>query len=360
MMDSLDTPRLLVDATRMEHNISRFHEAVRGNGVDLRSHVKTHKTPEIAQRQVAAGAVGIAAAKVSEAEVFVDAGIGDVVVAYPVFGEEKWRRLAELAKRCRLTVHAENVPAIEGLSRAAREADAEIHVRIELDTGFHRSGVDVDGAMALARKVADSGLKFDGITSHRSIFFPGHAGRPAEELATEEGAIMVAAADRIRAEGIAVRTVAAGSTPTSVPLSAVDGVTEVCAGTYVFYDAGMADLGVAAPDDIAISIPCTVVSRQSARRYTVDGGAKTFTKDTYPGKGGDIFGRAVGRPDVIVALTDEHGIVETSAQPPAVGDIVAFHPMHVCPVVNLADELIVTRMGKVEAVWTVAARGRNR
>ena len=316
----------------------------------------------IAQLQVEEGAVGIAAAKVTEAEVFADHGIEDIVVAYPVFGEPKWQKMAKLAQRCRLTAHAENPKAVEGLSRAATEQGVHMGVRVELDTGLHRTGVSTDEAVDLASLIEkSSGIFFDGLTSHRSIFFAGATGRDREELAYEEGEIMVRAAETLRSRGIEVPNVVAGSTPTAEVLAGVDGITEVCAGTYAFYDAGMADLGVASYDDIALSISTSVVSHMGSDRYTVDGGAKTFTKDTYPGSGPPIHGRAVGRDAVVVAVTDEHGVVETrSGSLPPHGDLVYFYPMHVCPVVNLADELIVTRQGEIEDVWTVRARGTNR
>lgn len=358
----LDTPRLVVDADRLEVNIAHFHDGI-SRGVGLRSHIKTHKSVDIALMQVSQGAVGIAAAKTSEAVPFVDAGITDVVIAYPIFGDLKWRRAAELARRCdRFVVHAENPQAVDGLSNAAVDAEAEIGIRVEIDSGFHRTGVDATGAIELASLISDrAGVYFDGVTTHRSIFFPGSEGRDLDELGEEEGRFIVDVADEIRAAGITVDHVVAGSTPTASSVSSIDGMTEVCAGTYVFYDAGMVARGAADLDSLALSIPATVVVAHEGREiYTIDAGAKTLTKDQYPGSGEVRYGVGLDRPDdVVVGVTDEHGIVATRDSLPNLGEVIRFFPIHVCPTVNLADELLLSREGVVESILPVSARGRN-
>jgi D-serine deaminase-like pyridoxal phosphate-dependent protein len=357
----LDTPRLLIDEERLAQNIERFQREIANHGVALRSHIKTHKIPEIARLQVEAGAVGIAAAKVSEAEVFVDAGIRDVVIAYPVFGDHKWRRMARLARHARVTCHVENAAAISGLAVAARAEAVTLHVRIELDLGLHRSGVSPEEAVELANVVlSHESLHFDGVTAHRSIVFDGAAGRDISELSAEEGRLIVAGAEVLRRAGIEVPNVVAGSTPTAAGVAGVPGITEVVAGTYVFYDRGMAERGVCSQDDIALSIAATVVSCSRPGRYTVDAGSKTFTKDTYPGGTATRYGAHEDGGDMVVGLSEEHGIVATDAQLPPIGAVRRFHPMHVCPVLNLADDVAVLRDGAIVDVWRVAARGMNR
>lgn len=361
-IESLDTPRLLVDADRLERNIRTFHDSIPA-AVHIRPHVKTHKSVDIARLQMEAGAIGVAAAKVSEAAVFVDAGIRDVTIAYPIFGLHKWQRVAALAAACdRLVVHVENAAAVAGLSAAATAAGTEIGVRIEIDSGFHRSGVDSKGAVDLATVIsAAPGLYLDGITSHRSMFFPDAGGRDPYELGVEEGELMVRIAEDLRAVGVVVQNVVAGSTPTGPGVATVEGVTEICAGTYVFYDAGMAALGVVDSDRVSLSVAATVVvAHEKAATYTVDAGAKTFTKDRYPGQNAGTFGVGLDRPDTLVAVTDEHGIVATDGPMPGLGEVLRFYPMHVCPTVNLADELVVVRDGIVEECWPVSARGANR
>ena len=165
----------------------------------FRPHAKTHKAPVIAARQLAAGAVGLAVAKVAEAEVFAAAGCGDIAVAYPVVGPGKWRRLAELARTCTITINVESELAARGLSDAAVAAASRLRVHVEIDTGLHRCGVpaeEPESIATLCRLVQDlPGLDLDGITTFRHVIFPGADGRPVEELGREEGELMVGLAE---------------------------------------------------------------------------------------------------------------------------------------------------------------------
>jgi D-serine deaminase-like pyridoxal phosphate-dependent protein len=363
-VDDLDTPVQIVDLDKLEVNIHAMQAAVTAGGARFRPHIKTHKIPEIGRLQLAAGGHGIALAKVAEAEVFADAGFTDIVIAYPVVGREKWRRIAELARRCRMTVNVESDVAAYGLSAAATAAGVTILVQIDVDTGFHRCGVppdDPEEAIRLSRLVISlPGLDLDGLTTHRSAFFPDHGGRPVTELGREEGEIMVALADKLRAAGIPIREVTCGSTPTAIAAAAVPGVTEVRAGTYVFGDLIMTGVGAMRREDISLSIISTVQSRPYPARATFDGGMKTFMGEAFPSppkflKG---FGEAVDLPIYLEGLTEEHGLAVVPAGTKlAVGDRVAFFPNHVCTTVNLSNEVVGARNGWVEVVWPVAARG---
>ena len=173
---------------------------------------------------------------------------------------------------------------------------------------------------------------------------------------------MVELAERLRAAGMPIRTVAVGSTPTALAAATVPGVTEVRAGTYVFGDALMATWGAVAEEEIALSILCTVVSRPTPERATVDGGSKTFAGDVAPGMVAGLtgYGRMVGADAHIEGMTEEHGLVRLGpGVAPAIGERLRFVPNHVCTAVNLADEVIGVRDGRVEAVWPVLARGKR-
>src|SRR5207245_2133137 len=150
---------LVVDLDRLERNLRSFQTRTAAGGKRFRPHAKAHKTPELARRQLAAGAAGIAVAKTAEAEVFVAGGCRDVVVAYPVVGEEKWERLARLAREARLAVDVDSEVGVRGLAQAASAVDASIDVLIEIDGGLERSGLppsDLDGIERLARLVEES------------------------------------------------------------------------------------------------------------------------------------------------------------------------------------------------------------
>jgi len=362
-IDDLDTPVTLIDLDRLERNIRDWQAAMTTSGVAFRAHVKTHKIPEIARMQIAAGAAGIVCAKVSEAEPFAAAGIEDICIAFPIFGDTKWRRAAALAKRTRrLIVNCDSQEAARGLSAAVAAAGSTIHVQIDVDTGLHRGGVscaDTAAVERLARAIASlPGLVFSGITTYRSSSFPG-AGS-AQDAGREEGSILVDLAGRLRAAGIAVNDVSAGSTPTGRSVAQVAGITEVRAGNYVFNDLMQLGNGIAGEDRLSLSVLCTVTSHNDADRLTIDGGTKTFSGDA----GGAGTGRAtppaiaqaVDRRIFVERLNEEHGMARTEEKV-RLGEKIRFYPYHACTCANLNDEIVGFRGGKVEVVWKVAARG---
>jgi len=361
-IEALDTPCLLIDLDRMEANIQRWQATIAASGVDLRPHVKTHKSPELAQMQLAAGAAGITVAKIAEAEVFAAHGCRDIFVAYPVVGAEKWRRAAALAQTCRLIVGVDSLAGARGLSAAAVAVGARILVSVEIDTGLNRSGIAPEQAVELCRQILQlPGLDLDGIFTFRGGSFPGSAGRSVAELGREEGELMVALAEELRSAGIPIRSISVGSTPTARAAAQAPGITEVRPGTYIFSDYMQAEAGNVSYEEVALSILCTVVSRPGPDKATVDGGSKTFSGDIVPEryklKG---YARAVGMEAYVESLSEEHGVVRLGpGADMQVGDRVAFYPIHVCPTVNLSDELIGVRNGVVERVVPVLARGKR-
>ncbi|HEY3766719.1 MAG TPA: alanine racemase [Gaiellales bacterium] len=361
------TPSLVIDLRRMERNIAAWQAMADRNGVRLRPHIKTHKTPAIARMQLDAGACGIASAKPSEAEVFAASGCDDIVIAYPTVGAEKWARLARLARTARLTVNVDSDHQVRGLSAAAVAEGVEIRVQIEIDTGLHRVGVapaDYASLVAFARVIAAlPAIELDGITTHR--------GKPDERVAAmtnieaghEEGRILVDLAERLAADGLPVANVTAGGSVTGPGVAEVPGVTEVRAGTYVFYDAMQVGYGSATPADVALSVLATVISTRRAGWTTVDAGSKTFSGDRggVPGAGGDEIAVAVDLDAAVMRTTEEHGMVRLGPGASVeVGQKLQFTPYHVCTAVNLANELVGVRDGVVETVWPIAARGQTR
>jgi D-serine deaminase-like pyridoxal phosphate-dependent protein len=362
LVTDLDTPATLVDLDRLEGNIRDWQHGMDRCGVKFRPHAKTHKIPEIALMQLAAGARGIVCAKVSEAEPFAEAGVRDICIAYPVFGEPKWRRLAALAARgVRVTVNCDSEAAARGLSRAAVEAGVTLHLQVDVDTGLGRGGLPVGDAAAverLARAVlALPGLEFDGITTFRSVGFKG-APEP-RDAGHEEGRLLTALAERLRAASVEVREVTAGSTPTGRWVAEVPGITEVRAGTYVFNDLMQLALGSAAEERLALSVLCTVVSSTGPGRLTVDAGSKTFSGDVgAPGKAGETptIARAAGRAVFVERLSEEHGVASVEGEA-ALGEKMRFFPYHACTCANMTDEIVGFRGERVEVVWPVRARG---
>src|SRR5215813_556160 len=281
-VEDLDTPLILADLDRMERNISDWQSWMDARGVKLRVHVKTHKVPEIALLQLAAGARGICCAKVSEAEPFAAAGVDDIALAYPIFGEDKWARVAQLAASgVRMTANTDSEEGIRQASAAGESAGVVLHLQVDVDSGMARGGIplaEVDRVEALGRLIESlPGVEFDGLTTHRSYFFEGKLSR--EEEGHTEGAQLVAVADALRARGLRIREVNAGGSFTGKYVAEVPGITEVRVGTYVFYDVMHVAEGSATEDQLALTALCRVVSRWGDGGLTIDGGSKTFSGD---------------------------------------------------------------------------------
>ncbi len=351
--EQLATPCLVVDLDRLQRNIITWQSAADAAGARLRPHMKTHKTVEIARMQVAAGAAGVTVAKVAEAELYVDAGFDDLVIAYPVVGEAKWVRIAALAGRARLVVNIESEVAARGLSRAASEAGVTIGVHLDVDSGLGRCGLTPGRVGELATLAsALPGLRLDGVTTYRGLGFPDASAVTPRQAGHEEGELVA----RLSRE-LGLGEASAGSTPTGRAVVEVDGVSEVRAGTYVFNDLMQLGWGSAGEDDLALSILATVVSTNREGRLTVDAGSKTFSGDAaLADEQGRVVARSVEGDVVLDGMTEEHGVGRTS-RPLAVGERLRLYPVHVCTCVNLSDQLFAVRDDQVEAVWAVAARG---
>jgi len=358
----LDTPMMVIDEAMMQRNIAEMQALANSHGVNLRPHIKTHKMPEIARRQIAAGAVGITCAKLGEAEVMVAGGITDVLIAYPTIGAIKIQRLLALMERARMILAFDSREAAQAMSDAMVANGRELEVYAEVNTGQHHAGVAYgDEAVALALDIARMpGLRMIGVMSHE-----GHANSATpetiKETALTAGRNLVATAETIRSYGVELSVVSTGSTPAAAYTPTIAGVTEMRPGTYVFRDASGFRYGVYGVDRCAARVLATVVSHPTKDRCIVDAGAKTLALDKTPGQPG--HGYVVGHvTSIIGALREEHGIVTIGEDDPgfAIGDRVEIIPNHICPAINLMDEVSVVRDGHVIATWTVAARGKIR
>lgn len=354
-----DTPYLVVDELVAEGNLASMAAHARTLGVALRPHAKTHKTVELARRQLAHGAVGLTVATVGEAEVLADAGLDDLFIAYPLWAVgPRADRLRALAGRVRLRVGADSVDGVRMLARAVRagrDSAAPLAIAVEVDSGHHRSGIPPQDAAEVAAAALDAGLVVDGVFT-----FPGHSYGPeaAEPAAEDEAAALEAARDALTAAGIPCPVVSGGSTPSA--RSADGGVlTELRPGVYVFGDAQQWELGTTTSGAISLTAHATVVSRRDGIAV-LDAGSKVLGADRAPYATG--YGRLLDHPEArIIALSEHHATVSfpTGTESPALGEVLRVVPNHVCNAVNLVDELVVERAGTEVGAWAVAARGRN-
>jgi D-serine deaminase-like pyridoxal phosphate-dependent protein len=332
---ALDTPAVYVDLDALEHNIQKMQTRCRGWGVNLRPHTKTHKIPEIAAMQLAAGASGITVAKLGEAEVLPG---DDVLVAYPLM-PEKLPRLRALARERRVTVVVDSVEAARGLPGMG--------ALVEMDVGVGRCGVRTpEQVVAVARACGE----FRGL-----FYWPSWLDDEGFRRARAAIDDSIAA---LREAGFPVPVVSGGSTPGADKTRLIPATTEIRPGTYVFNDASCLANGLATLEECALRVLVTVVSTAVPGQCVVDGGSKTFSSDSTVNVG--TFGTFPGRPDwTMHKMNEEHGYVRIG-DAPKVGDKVWVVPSHVCATVNMHDEIAYGRRGRVEGTWKVAARGKVR
>jgi D-serine deaminase-like pyridoxal phosphate-dependent protein len=357
-LESLETPAALVDLERVETNLRRVDAYARQHGLAWRPHTKTHKVPEFAALQLQAGASGITVATPHEAEVMA-AVADDVFLAYPPVGAARLVRLMRLPSRVRLSVALDSREALQGLSAAAREAGRTVGVRVELDLGMRRVGVQSPAdAIALAREIAEAeAVEYRGIT-----FYPGHVRAPLGGQGTvleEISARLAGFVEALAGAGLRPEVVSGGSTPTLWRSHEVRGLTEIRPGINIFNDRNTAVLGACTWDACAYSVLSTVVSTAVPGQAVIDAGSKALAKEEGLASGGG-YGVLLERPDVVVrGLSEEHGLLDLSGTEwrPRVGDRVRVVPNHVCASVNLHERLWAVRGDEVEHSWAVTARG---
>jgi D-serine deaminase-like pyridoxal phosphate-dependent protein len=354
----VDTPAVVIDLDVVERNVERMAAAMAVRGVALRPHVKTHKSVALARLQLEAGVAGITVGTLGEAEVMAAAGIDDILIAYPLWpGGTKAARLRDLAERVRLSVGVDSAAGAAALGAAVSGGAARLRVLVEVDSGGHRTGVAPAEAGSIAAAARDSGLEVRGVFSHGGHGYAGHSAR-LSAAADEVNALGEAAAALLEVH-IEAAVVSAGSTTTAL-LSAAGVVNEERPGTYIFGDRQQLALGAIEPNELGLFVMATVVSTPAQDRFVIDAGAKTLARDRP--RFLDGYGLLPALPDAVIsAKYDYHGVVEVppGIPWPPVGSLVAIVPNHVCPVVNLVDELVVARRGIVIDRWPVDARGRT-
>jgi D-serine deaminase-like pyridoxal phosphate-dependent protein len=353
----IPTPALLIDVPAMERNIARMSQFFAERSCHLRPHFKAHKTPEIARRQLAAGScVGLTCATVSEAEIAA-ALSRDILIANEVIGRDKCARVAALAQRIDITMAVDSQTGLEQISQAVREAktphgETRVGVLIDINVGMTRCGVmPGEAALALARVAAEApGVRLRGVMGYE-----GHAVGVADrgERRERAGAAMdalLSTAALIRQAGLTCEIVSAGGTGTYDISGAMDGITEIQAGSYVLMDAAYAQLDI--PFERALSLLGTVISRPARGLCVADCGHKSCTHDHGPPAVKGIPGATVR------VLNDEHAtIVLPSDAAVAVGSRIQLWPSHIDPTINLHDVLYALDGDRVIGVWPIAARG---
>lgn len=356
---ALDTPALLVERERLEANIRNMAELTRCHGKMLRPHAKTHKTPEIARMQLAAGAVGLTVAKLGEAEVFAEAGCTDLFIANQIVGEQKLERLVGLARNCTVRVGVDSLEVAMPLSEAAKRAGISIGVRLEVDTGLHRAGVRTkDEAMEVADALARlPNLELDGIFTYEGHLYQANSDRERTSAVTRMAEELADLRDSLIRQGIPISIISVGSTPGARFTAPVPGLDELRCGVYVFNDRMQVARG-ALPESCALTVLATVISVRPDGRVIVDAGTKALAGDKPFAD--QTMGEILEDPSLrFVAASEEHGHLQAEGSARLrVGDKVKIVPNHACTCVNLHERMYVVKGEEVEDVWEIRARGK--
>jgi D-serine deaminase-like pyridoxal phosphate-dependent protein len=361
----VDTPALVIDLDAFERNLRRMADFAARSGVRLRAHAKTHKSPVIAARQVALGAVGVCCQKVSEAEVMVEGGIGDVLVSNEVAGAAKLDRLAALAARATVGVCVDDPANVAELEAAAARAGATIAVMVEIDVGGRRCGA-APGAPAarIAELVAAAPhLSFAGLQAYHGSAQHVREADARRDLIARAAELAEETRRALAAVGLDARIVSGAGTGTYENEAASGVWNELQCGSYVFMDADYArnkgaDGAPFRAYEHALFVFATVMSAPVPERAVVDAGHKALSVDSGMPSPWKLPGAVYHRP------SDEHGILDLSSSPakPKRGDKVLLVPGHCDPTVNLHDWYVGVRgfgtdAAHVECLWPVAARG---
>ena len=352
----LDTPVLLIDLDVMESNIAKMADYFTGVDAELRPHTKTHKTPILAHKQIAAGAIGVTCAKLGEAEVMVEGGIKDILIANEIVPDQKITRLVSLARHADIMVAVDDPANVENLSQAARGKNAHLRVLVEVDIGMKRCGVSPgEPALRLAQKVAASkNLIFAGLMGYEGHTVTIRDFEERKRKTEDSLTLMIDTKHLLEQNGLEVGIVSGGGTGTHNITGQFPGITEVQAGSYILMDSYYRE--VLDVFDCALTVLATVISRPSEDRAITDAGMKTVTKE-------------FGLPEVknangaeLIQLSEEHGKLDVSncdadLRP---GDRIELIPSHGCTTINLHDQFFGIRDGILESIWDIAGRGKLR
>jgi D-serine deaminase-like pyridoxal phosphate-dependent protein len=344
----INTPAALIDRARMEHNIARMQQRMNALGVAFRPHVKTSKSTPVVHAQLAAGARGITVSTLKEAAEFNAAGITDILYAVCISPDKLPQALALRRQGCDLKIITDSVVAARAIADFGSAQGEVFEVWVEIDVDGHRSGIapEDDKLIDVARALHESGMRLSGVMAHAGSSYDFDTPEALAAIAEQERAGTLRAAQRLRAAGLPCPVVSIGSTPTALSASTLEGVTEVRAGVYVFFDLVMHNVGVCRVEDIAISVLTTVIGHQEEKGWAiVDAGWMAMSRDRGTAKQKRDFGYGLVCTEdgeviagyAVTGANQEHGIVSREGAPDTeiatrfpVGTRLRIVPNHAC------------------------------
>lgn len=335
-LTGLNTPAAIIDVPRMQRNIARMQTRMDKMEVNFRPHIKTSKSEPVTAMQLAAGARGITVSTLLEAERFFEAGTTDILYAVGMVGSKLPQAMALRRRGCDLKIITDSLASAEIIVRFGKQHGMQFEVWIEIDSDGHRSGIrpGLDTLIEVGRHLHQGGMLLGGVMTHAGASYELDDPIKLVAMAEQERKACVDAAERLRAAGLPCANVSIGSTPTALSAQSFDGVTEVRAGVYVFFDLVMHNIGVCAMDEIALSVLTTVIGHQEEKGWAiVDAGWMAMSRDRGTQKQKQDFGYGQvcdidGRPIagyVLSGANQEHGIL--SRRDGVDGEIAARFPI---------------------------------
>ena len=365
----LETPFPILKLDTMEQNIEEMAQLADKNDVSLRPMVKTHKSSEIALKQLDYGANGVTVATLDEAETMISAGIKDIFIAYEIIGKARIDRLLKLSRLADISVAVDSLSGAEMLETHFAPEGGALNYLIEIDSGLNRCGVKPGRpALELYKKVEQNcnHLNLEGIFTHAGQVYGVSDPAEVEKIGRLEGRLMAETTKLFRKHKIKLDVVSVGSTPTVKYSAANPEITEIRPGNYVFYDNIQLGLNTVTIDQVSLSIQSTVISRPTSDRAIIDAGSKTLNLDKgahgvdlVKGFGLVIYDNEVRKDFVIDHLSEEHGYIilkSPSQKELIVGDRINIIPNHSCAVTNLFNVLVGYRKNKFKKFIDVEAR----
>ena len=360
-VSAIDTPALLIEREIIEDNIRRMQRLADKHQLTLRPHIKAHKMPYLALKQVAAGAGGIAVAKLSEAEIMIKNGLDDIQVASQVVGKTKIERLFRLSQKAKLSCAVDSITNAREISAFFEKHGQKMDVFIEVDTGLKRCGLASQKEIVkLARQLLKlGGVNFRGIMTHAGHAYAASGKKEVAEIGEHEGRFMVETAGILREADLPVSEISVGSTPTAPHAATVPGVTEIRPGNYIFNDMMQVALETVALEDCALTVLATVISRPAVDRAVIDAGSKALALDK-GAHGNELlkgFGHIRKKKATLERLSEEHGIISFNRAKFQIGEKIRIVPNHACPVVNLFGSAYIVDGNRVVDIIPIEARG---
>lgn len=364
--EQIDTPALLINKDRAIENIKMMQKRANELGVALRPHIKTHRMTYFAKLQMEQGATGIACAKIGEAEIMAQAGIKDIFIANEIVGEIKYQRLKKLHQQIKIRIGVDNKTQIDQIERVFEGEERPLEVLIEYEVGENRSGVITDEQLIELVDYIKTKKKviLKGIFSHEGHSYKATDQQDCIQKAETAYQRTLRAANIIRELGVEIDTVSVGATPSVMNGAFVEGITELRLGTYIFFDLGQA-CAIHDFSHCAATVLGTIISKPTKERVVLDTGAKALVSQNREGgicsTGG--YGYVKDSDDVRIGnLFDEHGLIynEEFSRQVQIGDKIEIIPSHICPTVNLYDEVYLVSEGKMIGKIPVDCRGKSR